>query len=159
MPIPDHPPHMLALQAFLPYRLSNLAERISQALSTIYAQQYDLTIAQWRVLAWLQQTQPLTAKRICQLTDMDKARVSRAVAQLVERRLVRRQRDTTDQRTLWLTLTTEGNDLLASVIPRALAWESELIANLSPAEYRELFRLLAKVEAGLKYDSPADDDS
>ncbi|MEA3253001.1 MAG: MarR family winged helix-turn-helix transcriptional regulator [Pseudomonadota bacterium] len=158
MPLPDQPSPMLDLKAFLPYRLSNLAERISQALSTIYAQQYDLTIAQWRVLAWLQQAQPLTAKRICQLTDMDKARVSRAVAQLVERRLIQRQRDAVDQRTLWLTLTVEGSDLLASAIPRALAWESELIANLSPAEYRELFRLLAKVEAGLTQGSPIDGD-
>ncbi|WP_210725822.1 MarR family winged helix-turn-helix transcriptional regulator [Modicisalibacter radicis] len=155
--MPSHPSHTLDLEAFLPYRLSNLAERISQALSTIYAQQYDLTIAQWRVLAWLQQTQPLTAKRICQLTAMDKARVSRAVAQLVARRLVRRRRDTTDQRTLWLTLSVEGDELLATVIPRALAWERELTANLSATEYREFFRLLAKVEAGLAPETPPAD--
>lgn len=155
--MPSHPSNTLDLEAFLPYRLSNLAERISQSLSTIYAQQYDLTIAQWRVLAWLQQIQPLTAKRICQLTAMDKARVSRAISQLVERRLVRRRRDATDQRTLWLTLTAEGDDLLASVIPRALSWESALIANLSATEYREFFRLLAKLEAGLAPGSPPDD--
>ncbi len=154
----SHSPNTLDLEAFLPYRLANLAERISQALSTIYAQQYDLTIAQWRVLAWLQQTQPLTAKRICELTAMDKVRVSRAIAQLVERRLVRRQRDATDQRTLRLTLTAEGDDLLALVVPRALAWESELMADLSASEYRELLRLLAKVEAGLAHDSAPDDD-
>lgn len=153
-PIPTSSRSELDLETFLPYRLANLAERISQALSSIYAEQYDLTIAQWRVLAWLQQSQPLTAKRICQLTAMDKARVSRAVAQLLERDLIQRRRDDTDQRTRWLTLTDTGHDLLDSVIPGALAWESDLVATLSEAEYRDFFRLLSKLEAGLDSRSP-----
>ncbi|WP_205596246.1 MarR family winged helix-turn-helix transcriptional regulator [Modicisalibacter sp. 'Wilcox'] len=146
----------LDLKVFLPYRLANLAERISQALSTIYAEQYDLTIAQWRILAWLQQAQPLTAKRICELTAMDKARVSRAVSQLLSRELICRQRDDGDQRTLWLTLSEAGLDLLDSAIPRALAWEQSLVATLSTAEYRDLFRLLDKLEAGLALEATRD---
>lgn len=139
----------LDLEGFLPYRLSNLAERISQALSSIYAEQFDLTIAQWRIVAWLQQERTLTAKRICQLTAMDKARVSRAVSQLLERELIERHRDPTDQRTLWLSLAPAGLNLLDELIPRALDWEAQLVETLSAAEYRDLFRLLAKVDHGL----------
>ncbi|SDL80010.1 DNA-binding transcriptional regulator, MarR family [Modicisalibacter muralis] len=139
----------LDLEGFLPYRLSNLAERISQALSSIYAEQFDLTIAQWRIVAWLQQEGTLTAKRICQLTAMDKARVSRAVSQLLERELIERRRDPDDQRTLWLSLAPDGLALLDELIPRALDWESQLTETLSATEYRELFRLLAKVDSGL----------
>ncbi|MEC9483634.1 MAG: MarR family winged helix-turn-helix transcriptional regulator [Halomonas sp.] len=141
----------LHLENFLPYRLSNLAERISQALSQIYAEQFDLTIAQWRILAWLQQKGALSAKRICQLTAMDKARVSRAISQLIERKLIQRQRDTTDQRTLWLSLAPAGHGLLEAVIPKALDWEAALVDTLSATEYRDLFRLLSKVEHGLAH--------
>ncbi len=144
----------LRLEGFLPYRLSNLAERISQALSLIYAEQFDLTIAQWRILAWLQQEGTLTAKRICQLTAMDKARVSRAVSQLLSRTLIQRRRDSEDQRTLWLSLAPAGQALLDEVIPRALDWEAQLVTILSAAEYRDLFRLLAKVETGLSRMEP-----
>lgn len=145
----------LRLEGFLPYRLSNLAERISQALSLIYAEQFDLTIAQWRILAWLQQEHTLTAKRICQFTAMDKARVSRAVSQLLDRGLIQRERDADDQRTLWLSLAPAGHALLEAVIPRALDWEAQLVATLSAAEYRDLFRLLSKVENGLaRMESP-----
>lgn len=139
----------LDLEGFLPYRLSNLAERISQALSSIYAEQFDLTIAQWRIVAWLQQEHTLTAKRICQLTAMDKARVSRAVGQLLERELIERRRDSGDQRTLWLSLAPAGHALLVELVPRALDWESQLVETLSNEEYRDLFRLLAKIDNGL----------
>lgn len=139
----------LRLENFLPYRLSNLAERISQALSLIYAEQFDLTIAQWRILAWLQQERTLSAKRICELTAMDKARVSRAVNQLIERNLIQRQRDSEDQRTQWLSLAPAGLDLLKEVIPRALDWEAGIVATLSAKEYRDLLRLLSKVEKGV----------
>ena len=146
----DLPPDaQLDLEGFLPYRLSNLAERISQALSSIYAEQFDLTIAQWRIVAWLQQESTLTAKRICQLTAMDKARVSRAVSQLLERELIERRRDPDDQRTQWLSLAPAGLALLDELIPRALDWENHLVETLSAEEYRELFRLLAKVDNGL----------
>jgi DNA-binding MarR family transcriptional regulator len=80
---------------------------------------------------------------------MDKARVSRAVNQLVERGLIQRQRDNEDQRTLWLSLAPAGYRLLKDVIPRALDWEADIVATLSATEYRDLLRLLSKVEKGL----------
>ncbi|TDX32751.1 DNA-binding MarR family transcriptional regulator [Modicisalibacter xianhensis] len=148
----------LRLEGFLPYRLANIAERISQALSLIYAEQFDLTIAQWRILAWLQQERTLSAKRICELTAMDKARVSRAVNQLVDRDLIQRRRDSEDQRTQWLSLAPAGLSLLKDVIPRALDWEAEIVATLSATEYRDLLRLLSKVEKGLaRLESPSQD--
>ena len=42
---------VLELDQFLPYRLSVLANRLSRDLSRLYAERFDLTIAQWRVMA------------------------------------------------------------------------------------------------------------
>nr|WP_198034476.1 MarR family winged helix-turn-helix transcriptional regulator [Halomonas sp. 1513] len=146
---PSSPPPELQLEQFLPYRLAHLAERISQSLAQIYAREFELSIAEWRILAWLHQRRSLTASQICELTDMDKARVSRAVKSLGERELLARQRTRRDQRSMRLSLTEAGQALMAEAIPLALAWEGELVGALSGAEYRDLFRLLNKLDARL----------
>ncbi|MDR5906727.1 MarR family winged helix-turn-helix transcriptional regulator [Franzmannia qiaohouensis] len=146
---PSSPPPELQLEQFLPYRLAHLAERISQSLAQIYAREFELSIAEWRILAWLHQRSSLTASQICELTDMDKARVSRAVKSLGERELLARQRTHRDQRSMRLSLTEAGQALMAEAIPLALAWEGELVDALSGAEYRDLFRLLNKLDARL----------
>ena len=146
---PSSPPPELQLEQFLPYRLAHLAERISQSLAQIYAREFELSIAEWRILAWLHQSSSLTASQICELTDMDKARVSRAVKSLGERELLARQRTHRDQRSMRLSLTEAGQALMAEAIPLALAWEGELVDALSGAEYRDLFRLLNKLDARL----------
>ncbi|SDM63855.1 phage replication protein O, N-terminal domain-containing protein [Franzmannia pantelleriensis] len=143
------PPPELQLEQFLPYRLAHLAERISQSLAEIYAREFELSIAEWRILAWLHQRHSLTASQICDLTDMDKARVSRAVKSLGERELLARQRTRRDQRSMRLSLTEAGQALMAEAIPLALEWEGGLVDALSGAEYRDLFRLLNKLDTRL----------
>nr|WP_163502941.1 MarR family winged helix-turn-helix transcriptional regulator [Halomonas socia] len=146
---PSSPPPELQLEQFLPYRLAHLAERISQSLAQIYAREFELSIAEWRILAWLHQRRSLTASQICDFTDMDKARVSRAVKSLGERELLARQRTRRDQRSMRLSLTEAGRVLMAEAIPLALEWEGGLVDGLSGAEYRDLFRLLNKLDARL----------
>lgn len=139
----------LDLDRFLPYRLNYLAERISAELAEFYQQRYSLTVAQWRVLAWLSHSDVLTAKQIRDATNMDKARVSRAVQALVERGLINRSPSNHDQRHHDLHLTHEGHVLLAKLIPEAQAWEAELVANLTAGEHEQLMRLITKLERQL----------
>lgn len=151
---PDAPAARLDLERFLPYRLNHLADRISDELARFYAADYGLTVAQWRVLAWLNQSGVLSATRIGQLTRMDKARVSRAVRALLERGLINRTPARHDQRHQDLSLSAAGRDLLERLIPRALAWESDLLGVLSGGEYRDLMRCLDKLERRLAESPP-----
>ncbi|GEN26126.1 transcriptional regulator [Halomonas cupida] len=139
----------LDLQQFLPYRLNCLADRISQALAQLYAERYQLNIAEWRVLAWLSHLDQLSARQICQATRMDKARVSRAVQALEERGLIQRTPSSRDQRVHELCLTPDGQVLLESLIPEARQWESELLATLGVHEYRDLMNIMGKLERQL----------
>ncbi|MEQ5766044.1 MarR family winged helix-turn-helix transcriptional regulator [Halomonas sp. H33-56] len=141
-------PHLDLLQ-FLPYRLNSLADRLSQALSQMYAERYQLTIAQWRVLAWLSHLDELSAKQIAQATRMDKVRISRAVQALEERGLIRRTPSPSDQRVQHLRLTEAGQALLADLIPDALQWEADVVATLSVGEYRDLMSVMGKLERQL----------
>jgi DNA-binding MarR family transcriptional regulator len=139
----------LDLGQFLPYRLNSLADRISQALSRIYGERFGITIAEWRVLAWLSHREELTAKQIGEHTRMDKAKVSRAIQALEGRALIRRTQSAQDQRVHYLHLTQEGEALLSELIPQARAWEAELLATLSSGEYRDLLNTMSKLERQL----------
>lgn len=140
----------LDLNQFLPYRLNRLADRISQALAELYAERYRLNVAQWRVLAWLSHCDDLTAKKVCAYTNMDKARVSRAIQALEDRGLITRTPSPRDQRLHDLHLTVEGQALLAELVPEAQAWEAELVATLSAGEYRDLLNVMRKLERQLE---------
>lgn len=139
----------LDLNQFLPYRLSNLADRVSQGLSSIYSECYGITIPEWRVLAWISHKDAPTAKQIVEFTRMDKARVSRAVQSLERRGLISRTPSRTDQRVQFLRLTEDGEALLAELIPEAHDWEASVVATLTAAEYRDLFNTIAKLERQL----------
>ncbi len=140
----------LDLNQFLPYQLNRLADRISQALEKLYAESYELNIAQWRVLAWLSHCDDLTAKKICTYTNMDKARVSRAIQSLEGRGLISRKPSQQDQRLHDLQLTTNGQALLNKLVPEAQAWEADLVSTLSAGEYRDLLSTMRKLERQLE---------
>ena len=47
------PSQALELENFLPYRLSILAQIVSESLHDLYAEPFGLTVTQWRVMAAL----------------------------------------------------------------------------------------------------------
>lgn len=148
--MPDQTPDTtFDLNQFLPYRLNRLADQVSEQLAHLYESSYSLSIAQWRVLAWLNQCEVLTAKQIRDATRMDKARVSRAVQALADRELISRSPDQQDQRAHHLRLTQAGNALLKHLLPEAQAWEASLLATLTGAERQALLQAMAKLEKAL----------
>ena len=108
MPASDGAVNRLILEAFLPYRLSVLANRVSGTLARAYGERFDLGIPQWRVLAVLGRFPGSSASEIVDRSAMDKVTVSRAVSRLIAKGLIRRQADASDRRRSALTVTTEG---------------------------------------------------
>ncbi len=137
------------LAAFAPYRLSVLSNRISRLIARDYADAFDLTIAQWRVLAIVSERERATATHIGDATHMDKVAVSRAVKALVERGLLARAADASDGRSIALTLTRAGADVCARIWPLALARERALMTALSVDERAVLMTLLGKLDAAV----------
>ncbi len=129
----------LDLQTFFPYRLSILYDEISQSVAQVYAKRYRLTRPQWRVLATLGNSEPLSAKAIAGLTRLEKMQVSRAVEQLNQKGLIDKQSDESDKRHLRLALTSRGLSLYREIVPLVLARESFLLSALS-AEEQERFK-------------------
>ncbi len=141
-------PHgAFVLDDFLPYRLSVAANRVSRALAERYAA-HGLSIPEWRVMAVVGGFAPLSSNEVCRRTEMDKAKVSRAVTRLVAAGLLARRPDETDRRLITLSFTAKGRRTYEAIVPLALALEQELTAMLQPGERRTLDRILDKLRAG-----------
>ncbi|MBL8671458.1 MAG: MarR family transcriptional regulator [Alphaproteobacteria bacterium] len=143
-PEPDAAP--LALEEFLPYRLSVLANRVSAALARLYQDRFGLSIPEWRVMAVLGRFAPLSSNEVCERTSMDKAKVSRAIARMVAAGLVSRAPHARDQRLVSLALAAEGRRVYEQIVPLARDWERALVAGIAPADRAALLRLLALLE-------------
>ncbi|MBV9523010.1 MAG: winged helix-turn-helix transcriptional regulator [Alphaproteobacteria bacterium] len=137
----------LALERFLPYRLSVLTNRISTAIARVYAERFALTVAEWRVMAVLGRFGAMSANAVCRRTAMDKVRVSRAVARLVAAGRLARRADASDRRRSVLCLTAEGRAVYAQIAPLALEVEARLLAPLTAEDRAALARLLAALDA------------
>lgn len=136
----------LVLEEFLPYRLNVLAAVVSNALAGLYERRFGLTVPAWRVVATLGQYETRTARDIAAHGVMHKSTVSRAVASLVERGLVRRSPNPGDLREDLLALTPEGRVIYEAIAPQALAVEAELAGALTAEEQAVLAGLLGRLD-------------
>jgi DNA-binding MarR family transcriptional regulator len=144
------PAELLVLEDFLPYRLSILSNRVSRAIAARYAETFDLSIPEWRIIAVLGRTPNLTAKEIAEATEMDKVAVSRAVARLVGAKRVQARADAEDARRQILSLTAQGESVHARIAPIALASEEKLLRALSMKEREHLDALLDRLLGAAK---------
>lgn len=140
-------PTRLDLQRFLPYRLAVLASAVSHSVAAVYAERFELSREQWRVLAALAQGDGVNATDIGAVTTLDKMAVSRAVAGLEARGLLRREIDADDRRHRILRLTAGGRAMFRKIAPMAQARETFLLEALDDDERRVLDRAIDKLTA------------
>ena len=100
------------------YKVSVLSDRVARNVSVVLAEVSNLNLSQWRVIAAVADKQGRTASQVVAVTPMDKGIVSRAVASLVERGLLKRMASKTDGRLSHLLLTTEGNKIYRKIVTR-----------------------------------------
>lgn len=148
--------HALDLEQFLPYRLSVASNAVSRKIATAYADQFDLSIPEWRLVAVLSAHGGATQQDLVRATLMDKVAVSRASKLLESKGLVLRQTDAEDARALRLQLTRSGSDLYARIAPVALELESLVLKGFSQSEIALLHSLLRRLETAVTGAGKAD---
>jgi len=87
----------------------------------------------------------MSAKEIGRHSAMHKTKVSRAVRALEERRWLKRRESAEDRREEILTLTAAGQKVYGEIVPKALAFESRILAELGP-EAKPLLAALMRLE-------------
>ncbi|MBB5041173.1 MarR family winged helix-turn-helix transcriptional regulator [Shinella fusca] len=137
------------LETFLPYRLNQAAERVSQRFAAQYRARYRMTRPEWRTLAALGTYGRMTATEIGVNSSMHKTKVSRAVRALEEKRWLKRSENADDRRIEHLVLTAGGRRIYDEMIELARAYQAELAHLLGEDGLARLEAGLAAVESGL----------
>lgn len=128
-------------------QLGVTARRVAQLFAGQYAAQCGLNPAEWRVLAVIAEQGTVSPSVVSAASDMDKVRVSRAVASLVQRGLVKQATDTRDGRVRQLSLTRKGATAHATAEPLTRKLESALAEGMSKADFAALRKALAMLDA------------
>ena len=136
----------LALDLFMPYRLSITSNLVSERIARTYEALFGLTIWEWRVVAVVAETGGIAQQAISQRTRMDKVTVSRAARALVERGLLAKTSKPGDARSHLLTLSGAGRNLYAQVVPEALDLERRIFGQLDKAERDQFKATLRRID-------------
>ncbi|MEO1574850.1 MAG: MarR family transcriptional regulator [Pseudomonadota bacterium] len=135
----------LKLETFLPYLLSVASNTISGGIADLYAERFELSIPQWRIMAVVGRFDGLSARQVAERTAMDKVAVSRALKRLEDRGYLHRRMSNQDRRRSVLKLTDEGRAVYGQVAPMAVDYETRLLQTLSPEERATLSELLERL--------------
>lgn len=116
------------LEEFLPYLLNQAAEATSRSFQSIYSEKFGMTRTQWRVLANLGKFGSMTAKDICEISHIEKTKVSRAIGALEEAEFLQRNTSEVDRRSEVLSLTRRGTQVFDDLGKSAIEYDQQLRA-------------------------------
>lgn len=133
------------LEDFIPYKLSVVANRVSQSIGRLFETRFNIQIPEWRIIMALYAYGDLVFYEVVDRTSMDKARVSRAQRRLVDLGLVQTYGDPDDGRKVILSLTPAGVKICENILPEAAKREAWFLAVLDEQEHRQLDVILDKL--------------
>lgn len=122
-----------------------VVNRVSQLLEKMYSDRYGLSVVGWRLLAIIRNHSPLSAKGLAEYSAMDQVSISRALDQLVGKKLVSRRTDASDRRRVVLKLTKKGEAVYNDIVPLSYATDRALLSALPEEESRMIRRMVGKL--------------
>ncbi|NCT96480.1 MAG: winged helix-turn-helix transcriptional regulator [Comamonadaceae bacterium] len=123
--------------------------QISAAVFENACASVGLTPAQYGVLTVVAAEPGLDQTRLSRALAFDKVTVMRVLKGLEERGLVRRERSSVSRRQMTVSLTADGEALLAAAREPAERAYQRLLSPLTPAQRRQLIELLQTLTEGL----------
>lgn len=128
---------------FLTWKVSrlctnDLAARFSEA-------GIEVTVEQWRALIPLYKVDGLTQGNLCELLSQEKTGVSRLVAALEKRGLVKRECCEDDRRVKHIYITDGGRDLVDASVELAVASREEQVEHIDPDDLEVCRRVLWQI--------------
>lgn len=135
------PSRLMRLPTWLLSQTSARAHRLlSEELAAVDSVGYH-----YRLLAALEESGPASQATLGRRTGIDRSDVVAALNDLVGRGLVERSPDPSDRRRNVITITPAGTEQLRLLDGVLAGVQAKLLAPLSPAERKQLARLLARI--------------
>jgi DNA-binding MarR family transcriptional regulator len=142
-----------SLKAFLSYRLSMLSRVLDQAHAGNVPKKIHVSVTEGRVLDHLSLERASTVRGLADEMCLDKAQVSRAVANLVKLDYASRAVDSDDRRSIKFLRTPLGDKIYRENFSQIQNGQSDLLAVLDPEELEVLDRAIEKM---MRYARPDD---
>jgi DNA-binding MarR family transcriptional regulator len=128
----------VSLDDVLLYRLSRLLGVAGTMIIRLCEGRFGITRREWRVIALLAQHEGLLSSQLAQRAQLDRARTSKAVTSLVQKKLLQRQTRPEDRRQAVVSLTESGKDVYQALFPLVLQINRDLLSSLSPVDVANL---------------------
>ncbi len=153
-PIPNiksqHLTDGMALEIHIGYQITVVANLGAFGNSSRNFKQFGLNVGEWRVIATLPRTGPLTAHQIVEIVGQDKANVSRSIAGLSEKQLIIKIPNPGHKRSPFIWLTHAGLNLYQRIIPVFTKRAEVFCSVLTEEEKDTLCRLLDKLKVQME---------
>ncbi len=122
------------LDDLLLYRLSRLLAVAGSMVIRLCEGRFGITRREWRLIATLASRGELGSSQLAEHAQLDRARTSKAVGSLVEKKLLSRVARAGDRRHVQLRLTDSGQALYDALFPLVTAINGELMGALDAGE-------------------------
>lgn len=139
-------PVPLNVTDLLGFKLLRLSNTLGDAAERQYARDFKISVPEWRCLSIIATRGPIVAADIVAAIRCDKAWVSRTLARLSERRLIRLAADPADGRRQLVHVTAAGMALSDKTLQAASARHQRVMAVLKPAERQAFVNMLGALQ-------------
>jgi|SRR5688500_7292639 len=139
----------------IPHRLLLLARMIDRQTSRQLQAEFAISVAEWRVLAFVCASGPASASDIGTAGQIDRAEISRAVLKLAAANLIVRKADEKHRKRRIIHATEAGDRLFRKIRESRRDYFQSLMGEVSGADRRQLDAMLRKIAHRLVTQSSA----
>jgi DNA-binding MarR family transcriptional regulator len=126
------------VEEFVSYRLSVLSRLINRRSTRYFAEEFGMTLAEWRCLTQIAEGRGATISEIAERTFADKAQVSRAAQGLAGKKLIEGSSDPLDRRSVRYKITPKGRQMFQNLLALRTQ-ENDAVLSLLNEEQKGIF--------------------
>lgn len=122
----------------------NAIKQISEAFGH-RLQDSGITRIQWIALYYVKTNKKISQRELSNLMNVQDSSVGRLIDRLERDGLIKRERDSSDRRVIYIKLSDEGDKLISDLIPLGIKFNKDLISGIDEKELIIYEKVLQKM--------------
>jgi len=139
----------ITLEKSIGFKINKVANNLNSLFNHML-QPFDIAIEQRVTLEIIFQEKEATLTKISNTLSKDKTTISRTLRTLEKKELIKKALSKDDKRVSFIVLTKKGEDTLKASQDSTRKFREALVSKLDENERETLFRLLNKVDEGVR---------
>lgn len=137
------------------------ARHIADSIFTYECREFGITSSQYVVLAVVKETPGTDQVGVSRIAGLDRFTTALVLTNLIKRKLIVRERSTSDRRSYSLRLSEQGLEVLKRILPGAARARARLLSPFTQREQKDFINSLQQLVTALNNDAraPVDEDA